>query len=163
MKNLLIILTVTTLLACSKSDETNEIKQYYSFDANLEFSIFNSLNEDLLNPENTNHLNTSKFKVFYVINGEKQEVYESNLDYPRKFKIFKHENEYRIRIFLNYTDSAEKPITYIQWNESDTDTIEVSFNRIENVAVLQDIIWLNGEQIWVRGDNTTDPYFVLIK
>lgn len=162
MKNLLIILTVTTFLACSDSNDSNEIKQFYNFDASLEFSVFNSQNEDLLNPKNPNHLNTSDFKVFYVINGEKQEVYDANMAYPRGFNIYEHENEYRIRIFLNHTDSEEKPITEIQWNDSDTDTLEVSYHKTGN-AILQNIIWLNEEQIWERGDNTTDPYFVLTK
>lgn len=162
MKNLLIILTATTFLACSNSNDSNEIKQFYNVDTKVEFSIFNSQNEDLLNPENPNHLNTSNFKVFYIINGEKKEVNQANLDYSRGFKIYKHENEYRIGIFLNSSDSSDKPITEIQWNDGDTDTIEVSYQRTDN-GVLQNIIWLNGELIWERGNNTIDPYFVLTK
>ena len=68
MKNFLIILTVTTFLACRNSDDMNEIKYAFCFDANLDFSVYNAQNEDLLNPENPNHLDTSNFKVFYVIN-----------------------------------------------------------------------------------------------
>jgi hypothetical protein len=159
MKKLLIILTISTLFACSESNEMD--KQYHNIEAMVEFSISNSENEDLLNPESLNHLDTTLIKLFYTINGEKQEVYDANLTNPRNFMIYKHENKYRIRIFLNDTQTEEKTITYIQWNESDTDTIEVTYKRTQN-AILQNNIWLNSEQIWVRGNNV-DPHFVLIK
>ncbi len=136
--------------------------QYYNLDASLEFSVFSLQREDLLNPENPNHLNTENLKLFYVINGENQEVYNPNMDNPKSFKIYEYENEYRIRIYLNHTETADKPITYIQWNDSDTDTIEVSYQRTQN-AILQNNIWLNGEHVWERGSNTVDPYFVLTK
>jgi hypothetical protein len=160
MKNLLIILTMTTLFACSESNEV--VKQYHNIDVGIEFSIFNSENEDLLNPENPNHLDVSKIKLFYIINGERKEVYNSNLTSPRNFMIYKHENEYRIRIFLNHTDTSDKPITYIQWNESDTDTIEVTYKRNQN-AILKNNVWLNSEKIWERESETVEPYFILIK
>ena len=101
-------------------------------------------------------------KLFYVIDGETQEVYDSNLDNPRNFRIYKHENEYRIGISPNYSKTEEKPVTYIQWNENDTDTIEVVYERTQN-ATVQNKIWLNGEQIWELGDNTIDPFFILVK
>jgi len=160
MKNLLIILALTTLISCSKSNEMDS--QYYNLDASLEFSVLNLQNEDLLNPENPNHLITENIKLFYVINGKKEEVYDPNLDNPRNFKIYKNGNGYRIRIFLNHSDTSDKPITYIQWSDSDTDTIKVSYLRTQN-AILQNNIWLDGKQVWKRGDNLTNPYFVLKK
>jgi len=159
MKNLLIILIATVLFACSKS---NEMEDQYNLNVGLEFSVLNSQNEDLLNPITPNHLDITKIKLFYVINGEKQEVNNPNMDYPRNFRIFKHENEYRIAVFLNHTETSEKPITYIQWSDNDIDTIEVAIKRTQN-SILQDEIWLNGIHVWERGDNTIDPYFVLIK
>lgn len=156
----MIIFTITTLFACSKTDEMDE--QYHNIDATLEFSIFNAQNEDLLNPETPNHLNTEDIKLFYVINGESQEFHDDNLDYPNGFFIGEHEGIYRIRIFLNHAETEDKPITYVSWNDIDTDTIEVSYKKTQH-SILQDTIWLNGEQIWERGDNTIDPYFVLEK
>jgi len=161
MKNLIIIFTITTLFSCSKTDEMDE--QYYNLDAAIEFSVFDAQNEDLLNPETPNHLNTDDIRLFYVINGESQEYHEEDLSYPRGFLIGEHEGIYRIRIFLNYAETEDKPITYVQWNNNiETDTIEVSYRRTQH-STTQDTIWLNGEQIWERGDNTIDPYFVLEK
>lgn len=156
------ILILLAIFSCSKDNEPEEQYNGFNFDAGMEFSVYNSQNEDLLNPENQSHLDSANIKLFYVINGEKKEVYNPNLDSPRNFMIYKHENDYRIRVFLNHSETSYKPITYIQWNDSDTDTIEVSYQRTQN-ATLQNKIWLNGEQIWERGDNTIDPYFVLTK
>lgn len=159
MKKSILILAATMLFACSKSNEIEE--QQYNLEVGLEFSVFNSQNEDLLNPENPNHLDVADIKLFYVINGEKQEVYDPNLDSPRNFRIFKHENEYRIGVSLNHETSG-KTMTYLQWNESDVDTIEATIKKTQN-SLYSDEIWLNGIHIWERGDNTIDPYFILVK
>ena len=159
MKKLLIILTVTTFIACNKS---NDIVDGFNIYSGMEFSIFNANNEDLLNPENPNHINTESIRLFYDINGEKGNMYNGDSSNPRNISIYKHENEYRIRIGLNHTDKSDKPITYIQWNESEIDTVEVVYKRTR-YAVEQNIIWLNGEQVWEIGDNTKVPYVKLIK
>jgi hypothetical protein len=162
MKNLLIILVVTILFGCDKADDSIE-REYNSFiDVSLEFSVLNSQNEDLLNPENPNHLDITKIKLFYVIDGEMQEVYNPRMDHPRNFRIYQHENEYRIGVTLNLTETSEKPITYIQWNDTDTDTIEVTIKRTQN-STIHDEIWLNGIHVWELGDYTIEPYFVLRK
>ena len=157
----MIILTVTTLISCSKTDDM-DVQYKYNLDASIEFSLFNAQNEDLLNPENPNHINTDDIRLYYVINGESQEFFKGNLDHPRGYMIEENEGIYRIRVFLNHAESENKPITYVRWNDMDTDTIEVSYRRTQ-YSVLQDTIWLNGEQIWEIGNNTVDPYFVLEK
>jgi hypothetical protein len=157
MKNLLIILIITTLFGYDKSDDSNEIVYGYNIEVGLEFSVLNSQNEDLLNPENPNHLDVKKIKLFNVIDGEKKEIYNTFMENPRGFMIYKHENEYRIKVALNKTETSEKPITYIQWNDTDTDTIEVSIEQTQN-SIIQDEIWLNGIHVWEMGDGTIDPF-----
>lgn len=159
MKNICFFFTLFMLHSC---DNSNPEEFSNNISTGIEFSIFNSQNGDLLDPKNPNSLDVSNIKLFYVVNGEKQEVYNPNLTFPRNFKIFKHENEYRIRIFLNNTETTDKPITYIQWNSSDTDTIGANFDRTER-SILKNKVWLNGDQVWERGNNTIDAYFVLTK
>lgn len=159
MKKIILILAVFALFACNKS---NEMEEQYNLYAGLEFSVVNSQNEDLLDTTNANHLKASEIKLFYQIDGEIVEVFDADMQFPRGFMIFKHENEYRIGVSLNHTESSDKPVTYIQWNENDTDTIEVVYNRTPN-SVVQNKIWLNGELVWELGDNTIDPYFILVK
>lgn len=160
MRNLLLILTFVTMQSCDNSDET--VQQQFNLDAGIEFSVRDSSNVDLLNPENTNSLDTDAIKLFYLIDGKTVEVYDKDLDYPRNFRVYQHQDEYRIAIFTNHAETEEKPVTYIQWNESDRDTLEAIYDRSQN-GVLQSKIWLNGQQIWERGDNTVDPYYVLVK
>ncbi len=158
MKNLLIYLLIITFVACDKSED--QVIYSSSFPTGAEFSIFNSQNEDLLNPNNPNHLDVSSIKIYYLVNGEKQEVFNPNYDNPRNYRIYKNNNDYRIGIALNNLETEEKSTTYIEWNDKDIDTIEVSY--IKTLIGTQDKIWLNGKQIWDHESNT-EPYFKLIK
>lgn len=158
MKNLLIFLIAIAIISCDNSD--NQVDDYYFIDS-ITFSIFNSQNEDLLNPVILNNIDAEGIKLFYRINGENKEVYNPNLDYPRNIIVNKPENDYIIRILPNYSPKEEKSITYIQWNDKDTDTLEVMFKNSQ-YGILNDEIWLNGKQIWDHESNT-EPYFKLIK
>jgi hypothetical protein len=158
MKELVLILISISTIACSKSDQ---ISIQDNIDRSFEFSVFNSDNEDLLDNTTSNHIIESEIRLFYEENGEVSEVYNANLDYPRNFFIFKHENEYRIRVFLNSTESSEKPITIIQWNENDSDTIETVFERPGN-SILKRHVWFNDLKVW---DWTLDQeeYYMILK
>lgn len=50
MKNLLIILVFTMFFSCNKSDEA-EVPYGSNIDRGIQLSVFNSENEDLLNPD----------------------------------------------------------------------------------------------------------------
>ena len=158
MKKIVLIVAVIALFGCNKS---NEINDQFNLDNGIEFSVFNSIDEDLLDTSMPNHYEVNGIKLFYKVNGKTNEVYNSEMDNPRNYKIYKHENEYRIRVFMNNTETSEKPVTYIQWNNNDTDTIEVSYERTGN-AILKRKVWLNGKQIWDRALNK-EEYYQLIK
>lgn len=158
MKTIFLILTIFTLFACNKPKDT---ENQYNLDANIQFSVFNSENEDLLNPNTPNHIVEPEIKLFYVVNGITKEVFNPHLDFPRNIHIFKHETEYRIDVFLNTTDTANKPVTYIKWNNTDIDTITATYIRTNN-AVIKNKIWLNGNLIWDRSLNQ-DEYYKLVK
>jgi len=160
MKKILIILVVIIVCSCESTDEKKEFGMYVA--TSIDFSVFNAQNEDLLNPENLNHLDVSKIKLFYVTNGITKEYYNSNLDSPRNFKIFKGKDEFLIRIYLNDLDNSDKAITYIQWSETDRDTIEATFERAYNILRTKKI-WLNGDFVWEEKGISDSPYFKLIK
>lgn len=159
MKKLILFFTLLIFISC---DNQEALLAADNIDTAVEFSIVNSSSEDLLDPANPNGMDVRNIKVFYLISGEKKEVYNGNLLNPRNFRIYKHEKEYRIGINLNESQTAVKPVTYVQWNTNDTDTLEVTYTR-KNGSILKNTVWLNGVQIWERGDNTVDAYQVLLK
>lgn|GEM_PF-729109 len=160
VERLLLALAISVFLSFNEPMEMGG--QHYNLEALIEFSVFNSQNGDLLDPKTVDNLDVADIRIFYVIDDKIQEVFEQGSDYPRKFMLYKHENEYRVRVFLNDTKTSDRSITYIQWTEGDRDTVEVFYKRTPN-ATLQEKIWLNGKPIWERGENAKDPYFKLMK
>ena len=49
-----------------------------------------------------------------------------------------------VRIFLNNDSSEEYPITYVRWNESDTDTIKAKFTKNKQVI---ERYWINEVEV----------------
>lgn len=156
MKNIVMLFTILLFLGCSP-----EKQEDFNLNVGFELSIINETGEDLLDPNHPNAIKEENIKLFYVINDKVEEVYNPNLDNPRNFLIFKHENEYRIRIFQNYSETETKPITYVQWSDSDKDTIEASYDRYSN-AIIQRKIWYNGTLMWPTSTNL-DPFFTIVK
>ncbi len=156
-----ILMMVATLISCSKTDDM-DVQYKSDVEVAIDFSIFNAQHEDLLNPKTPNHINTDDIRLYYVINGESKEYFKENLDPQRGYFTWKYKGIYRIRIFLNCAESESKPVTYVRWNDKDTDTIKVFYRRAPGL-IAQDTIWLNGEQIWKFGDGSIDPYFKLKK
>jgi hypothetical protein len=159
MRNLLAIVVIALLCSCSSDDSPEQ----FVYDVGVEFSIKDSQGNDLLNPENENTLNSSEIKLFYVVNGAVEEVYDGNMDYPRNYVIYDYApvSEYRISVFLNNADTEAQPITYIQWNATDTDTLRSEIYRRNNLVKIK-TLWLNNELIWSDEDGT-EPYFELVK
>ena len=66
--------------------------------------------------------------------------------------IFNNEsNPISMKLFLNHSVTEEYPITLIEWNTNDTDTIKTYFRRgIENNTDYEicEKIWLNDVLIW---------------
>jgi len=153
MKFLALYFVAFLFMSCSGDDANNNAPM----DVNFELSVRDNSNVDLLSPDVANTLNTSQIKLFYLIQGESIEVNNPSLDHPRNYFIFQHESEYRIRIFLNNETSEQQPVTYIKWNELDTDTIKVQYaaNRTK------DKVWVNNELVWQSSENQPGYYSVV--
>lgn len=140
MKNLIMLLSVIFLSSCTSDDEK---KNEFNYSTAFEMIVKNSEGIDLLNPNSFNSLNTNNIKLYYLKNGVSEEVYNPSLDLPRNYTIYLHSDGiYRIRIFPNEIQSEEFPITYIKWNETDTDTIKCKLKYTENAIVLEKV-WFN--------------------
>jgi len=155
MKKILVLLAIFSFFGCNKTTENSTV-----LDVGFEFSVFNTQNEDLLDPATNNYYDEKEIKLFYEVDGEVKEVFLADMDYPRNFLVYKHANEYRIRVFMNHTETSEKPLTYIKWNDSDTDTIEATFERSRNDPKKRKV-WLNGAEIWDWTQNEEEYYKML--
>jgi hypothetical protein len=133
MKKVIFILTMISW----QNTEDDSHNDY--LDAYVEFSIKNDVNEDLLNPNNVNSIDTSKINIYYIKDGIKTRYYKSNYTNPKGYLIFEHANEFRIRIFTGH--SSDKNTTIIEWFENKVDSIEVLYEKASNSVYRKDV-WL---------------------
>ncbi len=124
----------------------------------VEISIRDMNGNDLLDPQNPNAYIEDEIKVFYLVNGVPEEVLWANMDHSRGFNISNRANEYRIAVFLN--DNENQPITYIQWNGTDADTLRAEFRRWDNGIEVRKV-WFNDVLRWEFSDG--DSYFEIMK
>ena len=150
MKNIVLLLIVT-LISCSDDNGNNPSNT--NIDVGVSFYLKNASGENLLN---TSNYISDNFRIFNVINGEVQEVNMPQMDYPRNFFINDETTPISMRLFLNHTENEEFPITYIKWNQDDTDTIKADFDRgttNEIDYIICKKIWYNDQLVW----DTTTP------
>lgn len=154
MKYLFFFLSALFFTSCTDDNEQ------FIVDTAINISVKDVDEKDLLNPNNSNSLNQNEFKILYEINGEQIEVNDENLDYSKGFFVYKHENEYRIRIFPNTDKNDLYPTTYIEWSKMDTDTIRCEIERKESSTICKKV-WFNEELVWQAYD--TERFFDIIK
>lgn len=130
-----------TMNSCDKE------KEKIVFDQGIEITVLDELGNDLLNPSNQNAYDVDKIKIFYLINGVIEEVYNPNYDNPRNFSISEREGLFRLMLTLNATENDEYPTTYIRWSESDTDTIKCIVKRTDR-SVICTKVWYNDSLVW---------------
>lgn len=139
------------MLSCNSDTNNNNSFEYLN--RNIEFTISSTNGVDLLNPNNTNAYLEGNIKIFNLINENIVEAYNQNADNPRDFRIVSPENSgderYYIRVFIN-NPKTENAITYIKWNETETDTIK-SNSTVDGKILTQ--AWYNNELIFDENTN----------
>lgn len=160
-----IFLLICTVLLSSCKDDGNSYDSIPLGDRQFAFSMIDSENEDLLNPEIQGTYNTDQIKLYYLVEGEKEEVYEANLKYPRAYNIDAVDGMFYINIFANFNDEDEWPVTFIEWNGDDADTVKCEFSK-ENVKIIKKT-WYNDELVWnwemPVPDDVRPIYFNVVK
>ncbi|MCB2197431.1 MAG: hypothetical protein KQH79_16345 [Bacteroidetes bacterium] len=164
------IVILLAVISCSEEEDT---KSYSVISTTVKIAIVNDQGEDMLDPQIQNHFDENDIKVLHKINGELEVFSEGLLDASRGFKIYKpYElgfNEQYLFCLLA-TDPSYKtgylddymPIAYIQWNETDMDTLQCQYQ--ETGAILRTVtVWFNGIEKW-NYENTynNDPRLIEI-
>jgi hypothetical protein len=167
MKNLIFLLFTIMLIASCSSDDNNNDNDYYNLDTNIIFTIKDSNGNDLLNPINPNAYLSETVKIYYLKeNGDVEEIYNSNLTAPRNFSIIIPENSgsniYALSLQPN-TYIMENAVTYIEWNETETDTIKTNYRYGVNHTVCKKV-WYNDINVWTENaEVNTGRVFEIIK
>jgi hypothetical protein len=162
MKNLLLFtLMCWLLISCDSKDQRDETV----IDTNIEISVTRNA-VDLLNAQNQDAFHEKNIRLFHMLNGSRVDINDPKLDYPKGFMIYQRDKEYRMRIFpYSGIDASHNlidnlPTTYIQWNETDVDTITCALERKSNSAVCKKV-WFNTKLVWESND--TERFFEVWK
>lgn len=175
MKNLInfvLLILIVFGVSCSK-DEINNDGVHIS--TGVLITVVDQQGSDLLDTSNTNYLKREDIKIFHMIDGELTEYSEGLLDCPKGFRIYNPNdlgfNEQYV-FCLQRTDASYHtgelesllPITYIQWNESDTDTVQCQYSKTRSSLVTIKV-WFNGNEVWDIDDmENNDPrWFQTVK
>jgi len=155
MKTILSILILAFVFNSCKKEEPKGL----TIDTHISIRVKNKSGMDLLNPSNPGAYLEQDIKIFYLINGVKVRIY--NVHYP-SFRYFyisedagSHGN-FWMTLHLNDTPYVEYPITYIQWDENNTDTLKHDVYRTENLVSFKNI-WLNDSMVWKSEDYAKGP------
>ena len=142
MKQLILISVYFFMTNCKKGDDCCVNREL-----SVKIEYFNEEGEDLLNPDNSGHFIEKDIKNFYLVDGEKKEIFRGNLDMPKMFRLLKPYKQRGYALGLSLNDISNKKIktTYLQLNESDTDTITHSLVQTKNSNQLLDKVWYNGK------------------
>jgi len=152
-----IFLFIITLIIASPSTTK---KASFVYDTVIKIGVTDMDCNDLLNPSNPASFKKEEIKIFYLKQGIVEEVYNENMRAKRNFLIDENDielwknlfpnSEYLVRLFPNDSILEEFPITYIQWNSKNTDTIKCKYERSAEVIGCSKV-WLNGELLWGEG------------
>jgi hypothetical protein len=144
MRNVFYILSTLLLLGSCKEDITEGV----NLDTDLGISVFNREGMDLLDPQNPESYKEEEIKIYYLIDGVKVEQRDPMMDNPRSFSLDKNDEKTLLLLYPNYTASEEFPVTFIQWNEADTDTLKCGYARSGKSSVVLTKVWYNGKLMW---------------
>ena len=148
MKNIIFILGIALAIqfsSCSKNDDQVQSSNLVN---EVQFIVKDEEGNTLI----PNKYNSETIKLFAEINGEFEEIFDSNLDYPRNFKIAEKDGENILSIWPFINEEEDVSRTLIQWEEGDVDTLETSYIKTDNATILKEV-WFNGDLILSNEEN----------
>lgn len=148
MKTIATIIFIILLCACKKEESK------FDLDVSVSISVKDQDGNDLLNPLTPNSILESDIKIFEMVDGVKTEVNNVNMDDPKGFTVTQKGGIYFVKLGLSSQDS------YIQWSETDTDTIKGEIVQKPALTSCQKV-WLNGKIVW--DDYSKERFFEIIK
>ncbi|MDA3904692.1 MAG: hypothetical protein PF484_01325 [Bacteroidales bacterium] len=111
----------------------------------VDIAFCNQEGLDLLDPNNALSFKESEIDIYTIIDGEKTQVYEANLDYPEHFYVYYHDDigKYFLRIFSVGDIIDGISTTYINFGDGTEDRIDFA---IAGSSVIK--VWYNEVLMW---------------
>jgi hypothetical protein len=153
MRNLLFVILTLGLFSCNSDEE----ECCRNIEADLQISIINNEDVDLLNPLN-GEINIDNFKLYYKNQlGNLILFNKPNLDNPKGFELVNPENNgnqrFSINLFLNTEYLVDNTsFTVISWNNEKKYEIKTIFLK-DNNSLIADKIFIDNELIIDSGEN----------
>jgi len=132
-----------------------------SISVGVELSVKDQAGNDLLDPTVSQAIDSDAIRLFYEKDGERRLLYPIQRNAGRGGKVYKSQNEYRLRVSPEIDNSDPYAVTYIQWNERDEDTLRCKIEtKGANTRCTR--VWFNGRLVWEASSNT-ERYFEVVK
>lgn len=163
----IIFLIFTIFFSCSNDEENSQEKINLNMEVDL--MLKNTSNEDLLNPATNEFFPFDEIKLYYIINGVKQEVNDNNLDLPRNLELVNGNSGNVLAIFTNSLNNKliseqngikiVENITYLELSKTSTDTIK-TYAKMKRGNISITKVWYNDQLVW---DAETGGLITIIK
>ena len=151
MKNINLLLFIAIIIM-SSSCSKNENMVGMDIAGVVSFSIVDKQGSDLLIPNSVNYFETNNTKILNIVDGKLKVYSEALFDVPRGFRIHEPNEFVKNYIFSLHATQANgyadlNSTAYIQWNDTDTDTIQCQFTKeVNSFRCVK--VWYNGKEVW---------------
>jgi len=134
-------LSIVYLTSCEKPESEFAVCGPPVFD----IAFCNQEGLDLLDPNKAVSFKESEIDIYTIIDGEKTQVYEANLDHPEHFFVYYHDDigKYFLRIFSVGDIIDEISTTYINFGDGTEDRIDFEISGPHVIKV-----WYNEVLMW---------------
>jgi len=153
-----------TVMSCSKDDERDGP---FIIDNGITLTFTNKNGEDLLNPETPDHYNFEEMRLYYLIDGTKEEVYNPLMSTPRRLGLITETTP--LQLGIGTYDGKEGAVStdkdgvttgysvaYLELNSETVDTIKTEW--ITNGRYFVNTkTWYNGVLI-LDGTQGEEPF-----
>ncbi|HLO92222.1 MAG TPA: hypothetical protein VK172_13750 [Lentimicrobium sp.] len=149
---------MSLLISCSKESGKAD-----NLDICIDLKLESISGSDLLNPDTENSYNQEDIQLFYLLNGIEQYHFCGNCDHQKHYYFFERDNRFVMRISPSFViqEDGSDPVTYVQWNDSDRDTLKCHIYRSDDGGnIVCTKVWYNDSLVY---DNIGVRYFTIIK
>jgi len=154
MKKIILFLIIgISLAACSNEDDC-----CINIDVGISVKYLNEEGDNLFEIENG--YNESDVTIYHKINGEWNEYYEANLDYPKGITLIDREDGKYLMIFPNTRLVDNNSETKIEFSNTDFDIIKTEIDNSNSNTIVTKV-WYNDVLEWEAYE--TERMFEIIK